>query len=151
MTLDQLLQQETDLVFESFNYDDAFELGCLIRDEAVKRNASIAIDITIAGQQRFFCALPGTSNDNTDWIRRKMNTVNRYGHSSYYIGEKHRQANTDFWSKTKLDPNEFAAHGGCFPIIIKDTGMIGTVTVSGLPQLDDHTLVTSCIEEFLKT
>jgi uncharacterized protein (UPF0303 family) len=43
----------------------------------------------------------------------------------------------------------FAAHGGAFPIRIKDVGVVGTVTVSGLPQADDHAFVTEMIGAFL--
>ncbi len=44
--------------------------------------------------------------------------------------------------------NEFAAHGGSFPISLAGTGVIGAVTVSGLPQRDDHQLVVEalCLE-----
>jgi uncharacterized protein (UPF0303 family) len=43
----------------------------------------------------------------------------------------------------------FAAHGGAFPVRIKDVGVVGTVTVSGLPQADDHAFVTEMIGAFL--
>ncbi|MET8912572.1 heme-binding protein, partial [Micromonospora sp. NPDC004551] len=42
-------------------------------------------------------------------------------------------------------------HGGCFPIILKGTGPVGTVTVSGLPQLDDHRLAVEALELFLNS
>jgi len=48
-----------------------------------------------------------------------------------------------------VSPLEFSAHGGCFPVCIKGSGLVGTVTVSGLPQADDHALVVECIREFL--
>jgi hypothetical protein len=41
----------------------------------------------------------------------------------------------------------FAAHGGAFPVRIKD--VVGTVTVSSLPQTDDHAFVTEMIGAFL--
>ncbi|HBY06457.1 MAG TPA: hypothetical protein DEH22_01190, partial [Chloroflexi bacterium] len=45
--------------------------------------------------------------------------------------------------------SEYAPHGGCFPIIIKGTGLVGTITVSGLAQEDDHRLVVETIREYL--
>ena len=44
-----------------------------------------------------------------------------------------------------LTLNEFAAHGGSFPISLAGTGVIGAVTVSGLPQRDDHQLVVEAL------
>ena len=43
----------------------------------------------------------------------------------------------------------FAAHGGAFPMRIKDVGVVGTVTVSSPPQADDHAFVIEMIGEFL--
>ena len=44
---------------------------------------------------------------------------------------------------------EFAAHGGAFPVIVRDVGVVGTVTVSGLPQEEDHRLVVAVLRAFL--
>jgi len=30
--------------------------------------------------------MPGTSRDNDVWVQRKNNVVNRFGHSSFYLG-----------------------------------------------------------------
>src|SRR5215469_1195291 len=46
--------------------------------------------------------------------------------------------------KSGLELKDFAAHGGGFPILLEGTGCIGTITVSGLPQREDHALALAC-------
>nr|BFE72411.1 hypothetical protein GCM10020092_057120 [Actinoplanes digitatis] len=48
-----------------------------------------------------------------------------------------------------MDPADFAAHGGAFPVRVPNVGVVGVVTVSGLPQADDHALVVEAIEAYL--
>ena len=92
--------------------------------------------------------MPGTTPDNWEWIRRKRNVVMRYHRSSYAIGLKHQRAGTTLES-SGLDAKDYAAHGGCFPILLEGTGYVGTITVSGLPQREDHALVVSVLQEYL--
>ena len=118
--------------------------------EAAKRDGKVVtIDICRNGQVLFHAALPGTSADNDAWIRRKNNVVNRYGHSSFLIGSQYRAQGTTFEEKSRLDPDQYAAHGGAFPLIIRDVGPVGTITVSGLPQTEDHAFLVRTVREFL--
>jgi uncharacterized protein (UPF0303 family) len=55
----------------------------------------------------------------------------------------------DFNVAHRLDPASYAAHGGAFPILIRGTGCVGTVAVSGLPQVEDHRFVVDQLEKFL--
>ena len=150
MTLEELLEQENELIFPHFNSNDAWQLGVLIRELAIAADAQISIDISIFDQLLFAHAMTGTSLENSHWIRRKKNAVKRFGHSSYYLGELYRAQGASFESKTQLDPNEYAAHGGCFPLLIAGTGMVGSVTISGLAQFEDHLLVTQALGLYLK-
>ena len=57
--------------------------------------------------------------------------------------------NTTFEQSSRLDIDQYAAHGGAFPVIVRNVGVVGTVTVSGLPQEEDHRLVVDVLREFL--
>ncbi|NRR33601.1 heme-degrading domain-containing protein [Oxalobacteraceae bacterium] len=144
-----LLAQEERLQFDSFSNAMALEIGMRLEKAARDMGKAITIDISRNGQQLFQHAMQGTTADNADWIRRKNNVVQRFAHSSFYIGQYHRSRGTSFEVHTGLDQAIYAAHGGAFPLIVKGTGMIGTITVSGLPQAEDHALVTAVLMDFL--
>ena len=146
-TLAELAAEEADLQFASFTNDDAWTLGTALVEAA--RGLPVAVDISRNGQQLFHAALEGTSADNDDWIRRKTAVVNRFGHSSLYMRQSFLERGTTFEEATGLDPREYAAHGGGFPILVRDVGPVGVVVVSGLPQLEDHALVVSVIRAHL--
>jgi uncharacterized protein (UPF0303 family) len=147
--LEELLTQEQALQFTSFNNDEARALGLRLVEVAMAEQLSITVDICRHGQQLFHCALAGTSADNDEWIKRKNRVVNRFGHSSYYMGVYYRSRGTTIQESALREPREFAAHGGAFPISIRGVGVVGTVTVSGLPQAEDHRLVVQVLRQFL--
>ena len=95
--------------------------------------------------------MPGSSADNDGWVERKRRVVERYGHSSYLVGTRFRARGTTFEGSSKLPEDAYAAHGGSFPLRVggAGTGVIGTVTVSGLPQEVDHAFVVEVLEQFL--
>jgi uncharacterized protein (UPF0303 family) len=45
---------------------------------------------------------------------------------------------------------DYATHGGSFPLTVEDAGVVGSVTVSGLPQRADHELVVEALCELLE-
>jgi uncharacterized protein (UPF0303 family) len=47
--------------------------------------------------------------------------------------------------KYGLPTADYASHGGSFPLTVAGAGIIGTVTVSGLPQRADHELVVEAL------
>ena len=109
----------------------------------------MVIDITLFSMQVFYAALDGATPDNPNWVRRKRNTVFRLFKSSYATGLSLLKQQTNLQAKLGLPDQEFAAHGGSFPIVVKGTGCIGAITVSGLPQRDDHNLVVEALAELL--
>lgn len=147
--LDALLAQEDELQLAAFTNDTAWELGRRLVETARGRGLAVTVDIRRGEQQLFHCALPGTAADNDAWIERKNRVVRRFGHSSFYVGQSLRRDGTTIAERFLLDEAEYAPHGGAFPVIVRDVGMVGTVTVSGLPQEDDHRLVVEVLRAFL--
>ncbi len=149
--LDELEEQERTLVLESFDDDDAWVLGSALREAAVAQGLPVAISVRRNGQRLFHTALPGASADNDDWLDRKCAVVDRYGRSSLRVGEQFRVGGKSFDTDSRLDTSRYAAHGGAFPIIVRGTGCVGTVAVSGLPQREDHRLVVETLQAFVAT
>ncbi|WP_331345527.1 heme-degrading domain-containing protein [Cellvibrio sp. UBA7661] len=148
--LKELLAQEDELQLHHFNNATAWELGNLIRLGAEKISASVSIEVYAFEQVVFSYAMPGTSKDQQDWIRRKRQAVIRFGNSSYYLGQYNASKNREFETIPYVDPKEYCAHGGSFPIRIKNGGIIGAVTVSGLPQETDHQLAVDAMRDIVR-
>jgi uncharacterized protein (UPF0303 family) len=150
VSLDTIRRQEQALQFTSFDNDAALAIGNRIVEQAKADKVAVTIDITINRNPLFFFAMAGTSPNNVDWIRRKSNLVNRTGHASFYVHTEAVNAGRDFDNLPTFDPKDYAAHGGSFPIVVKGTGQVGTITVSGLAGVDDHAMVVRALKWYLK-
>src|SRR3712207_4924254 len=148
-SLAELAAEEEELQFTGFTNDDAWDLGSALVAAARRDGAPVAVDITRNCHQLFHAALPGATPDNDSWIARKTRVVHRFGHSSLYVRQASRERGTTFEEEFGLDPAEYAAHGGAFPVLVRSVGPVGAVVVSGLPQLDDHRLVVAAIRAHL--
>jgi uncharacterized protein (UPF0303 family) len=143
--LQTIAQQEQTLVFPQFDSARAWQLGSQLREMALARGAAVAIEVRTFGQQLFYVALDGTTPDNARWVERKARTVEYFRRSSYAIGLSLQQGGTTLADKYSRPAAEFATHGGAFPLAVKGAGVIGVVTVSGLPQRSDHALVVEAL------
>lgn len=148
--LEVLLRQEQLLQFDRFDNDTALEIGLKLIELARAGKKAVSVEIARNGTVLFAHGMNGTSRDNSDWIRRKSNLVNRTGHSSFYIHNQVRLEGGDHDAIPALDPREYAAHGGSFPLVIKGSGQVGTITVSGLPGAEDHAMVVAALKDYLK-
>ncbi len=148
--LKKLLLEEEELQFTKFNADVAWQIGTDLVARARSDNLSITIDIMQGAHQLFHFSCLGTSVDNDEWVKRKVRLVYRFGHSSFYMGQLLKSKGKRIEESYLVSESEYAPHGGCFPIIIKGIGIIGTITVSGLAQEEDHQLVVDAIRNYLK-
>jgi len=142
-------EQEKALVLPQLDADVVWKLGCRLREMAVKRKAPVAFDIRRFGQVLFFCAMPGAVPDNAEWIRRKSNVVQRFLRSSYAIGLSLKKEGATLASKHELTEADYAVHGGSFPLAVSGAGIVGSATVSGLPQRQDHEMVVEALCDLL--
>jgi uncharacterized protein (UPF0303 family) len=143
-----IARQERELIFPSFDAETAWSLGTTLRALAVERKHTVVIDIRRFGdphQQLFFAAMPCTIPDNARWVERKAKVVARFHRSSYAAGLYLREQGLTFTEKYSLPDADYATHGGAFPITVAGTGVVGAVTVSGLPQRLDHELAVEGI------
>ena len=144
-----LLAQESKLQFSSFSFADGVNIGLDLLKRAREDDLPIVIDVYAYGQQLFHAAMPHTRADNGEWVARKRCSVLRFAHSSLYLGASCREAGVEMEDKYFLPPRVYSSHGGSFPILLRDGGVIGAITVSGLAQQDDHALVVATLESYL--
>lgn len=139
-----------ELQFPGFSPDDSLNLGLLLVELGKERDLPIAIDITKGRQVLFHVALPGATPDNDHWIRAKQRTAARYEVPSLLVGLRGRLGGGRIEDQGWFDERRYAAHGGSFPVYVTGVGAVATVTVSGLPQVQDHDLVVEALREVLQ-
>ncbi len=148
--LDELLQEESEIVLPALSEQVAYDLGRRATDAAWDEGLTVVVGIWRGEHQLFHAALPGSTQDNDEWLQRKGRTVKRFEHSSLYMGQLCRDQDTTLPDKFLLPASEYAAHGGAVPLRVEGAGVVGWVGVSGLPQLDDHSFVVRILREYLR-
>lgn len=152
-SLEELDKFAEGTTLKKFDAEDAWQLGSLIRDYAKQLPIGIVIDITLASGQVVFHSTVGKDvyQDNDEWVNRKKRVVLRFGKPSFYIGQKLRQKGKPINEALLVDALQYAPHGGSIPLRIEGhDGLIGAVTISGLPQTQDHYVVTECLKRYRK-
>ena len=139
--------QEQDLVFSEFDETVAFKLGSAVRDRALAEGLSLVVDVRTWDRQMFFSATAGTSADNAEWVRRKINTVRRFQRPSYRMVLE--RGEVPFSPQSGADPADYVIAGGGFPIRVKGAGIVGCLTISGLPGRNDHGVAVAALCDHL--
>jgi uncharacterized protein (UPF0303 family) len=134
--LDLVKQQELALALPAFDEDVAFAIGSAIRTQALSDGQSLVVDLRTWDRQLFFAATANTAADNAEWVRRKINTVRRFQRASYRMVLE--RGEVPFSPQSGADPADYVIAGGGFPIRVHGAGIIGCLTISGLPGRADH-------------
>src|SRR6478735_11277193 len=104
-TLDELLLEESELELPAFTEREAFEIGTRAVETARERDMPIAVGLWRAGRQLFHSALPGSTRDNDEWLRRKGRVVMRFERSSLYVARLCRDQETTLAERFALPPS----------------------------------------------
>jgi uncharacterized protein (UPF0303 family) len=143
--MERVALQERELRLPRLDARTAWDLGVRLRTMAEERGLAVVIDVRQFGQPLFYTAMEGTVPDKVEWVRRKGNVVARFHRSSYAIGLKLKAKNETLTEQQGLPLADYATHGGSFPLTVVGAGLVGSVTVSGLPQRADHELVVEAL------
>jgi len=110
-------------------------------------DAAVTIEVRLGGETVFLHAMRGTSPANADWARRKRNVVELLHQPSYAVGLVAERDGESVLELMGLPDRDVASHGGSFPLVVDGVGCVGVVTVSGLPQREDHELVVDALAD----
>jgi len=143
--LERIALQERELELPRLDAQFAWELGSRLRAMAHERKLAVAIDVRRFGQPLFYAAMDGTTPDNAEWVRRKSNVVARFHRSSYAVGLREKVKGETICQSQGLPLSDYATHGGSFPLKVAGAGVVGSVTVSGLPMRADHELAVEAL------
>ena len=148
--IDQLEAQERDLVLERADLGALQALGRQMSEAAATRHLPIVIQIRAGARLVSVAALPGSTASNDLWAARKARLTEHFEQSSMLVRLRHERDGQDVHTAHTLSPDLYQAHGGAFPLRVRGAGMIGSVVVSGLPQIEDHAFVVEQLERFLE-
>ncbi len=141
-------EQENLFQFLKFTNEDAYNLGVIFVEEFKDRGLSAALRIRRNnGYTVFQYGTDGTGINHENWMTRKENTVDVLAMSTMKTYLTLKEGNMKLWDMF-LDEAEFSDCPGCFPINVKDVGIVGTITVSGISVLVDHEIIMDCLEKF---
>jgi uncharacterized protein (UPF0303 family) len=149
-TLDSLAAEQQELLLNRFDYDFAWALGLRIRERAARQAAPVAITVAHGTAVVFSVLMPGATLDNLDWTVRKRAVAHRFHRSSLAIRLEAETQGYDFNARFRLPEADYVASGGGVPLILRGGTLIGTVAVSGLPDVEDHLMVIATLRDLLK-
>jgi uncharacterized protein (UPF0303 family) len=136
------------LILPQFTETTALELGMLLVRLARADGLPVVINIRTPDRTLFHAALPGSTPLNDLWARRKSNTALLFQLPSFLVGARNR-AKGETLARHGLDPADHADNGGAVPIRVETAGVVAVVTISGLPQAEDHALVVRAIRQIM--
>jgi uncharacterized protein (UPF0303 family) len=134
------------LTLAHFDLDDAWWLGQRARQIGLREKTPVAIVVDGVNGCLFSTLLPGATQDNLHWIRRKFAVVRRFERCSLAVGLMFR-GQPELNERFGLNKQDYALSGGAIPIRVQGAGMVGIIGVSGVPQEVDHAIAFRALSD----
>lgn len=148
-TIEELKEQERRLVLPAADLATLHALGRRLYDAAVADGLPLTVQVRLGERLVFSASAPGSAAVNERWAARKSRVAHVFERSSLRVRLEHERDGHDVNALNGLPVDAYAAHGGAFPLRVPNVGFVGSVVVSGLPQVQDHELVVGVLEAFL--
>ena len=116
--LEEIEALETSLSLTSVTPEVIWELGTSLAQKAMDKKLPIGIEIRIGELCAFCFAADGVTPNTQNWINRKLNTCDFFGHSTLWVNEKTGGDASLLDTKYGLDPHLSANAPGGMPIIL---------------------------------
>jgi uncharacterized protein (UPF0303 family) len=143
------LENEPRVDLEHFTKEDAFALGTIAAGVILEWGVSLAVDIVIGDDLVYRAKLGKTNKGNDEWLAGKAAVATHFGESSLLVRLRHEAGDTPF-TDLDLDHDTMKAHGGSIPLRVQGE-IVGTITMSGEPDVVDHETCTEAVTRYLAT
>ncbi|NLJ71036.1 MAG: hypothetical protein GX328_06205 [Clostridiaceae bacterium] len=140
----------SEVLFLKFNSQDAYDLGIQMYEACQQQNVDLGIEIYLYGRTVFQFIPDSLGPDKADWLRRKRNTVLYFGMSTFAMNEKCKSEESLLATKYARKLEDYTLTPGSVPIILKDSGIVGCATVTGLAPQEDHDFVSAQLSEYFQ-
>jgi uncharacterized protein (UPF0303 family) len=142
------LEQQSGLDVVSFSRDDAIDLGMTAVEVIRERDADLCVQIVLGDQVIFRVNFKNTGSENDPWLAGKAAVARHFGEPSLLVKLRQQAAGTTL-EEQGLDFETYRAHGGSLPIRI-GTEVVGTITMSGEPDVVDHAAAAEAVRRYVK-
>ncbi len=140
--------EEETYQFDRFSHEDAKRLGDLLYENSRSCARTVGVEIRVNGETVYRYLPDSCNRENGKWLRAKGNTVEMMKMSSLRTAVQ-LFLDQETLEDKKMNNADYGLLGGGFPVLLRGTGMIGTIAVSGLWHVEDHELIIRTLKEYL--
>lgn len=131
-----------------FTNEDAVDLGLCAVEIITERELNLAVDVILDDYLVFRARLGTTGAGNDPWLAGKAAVAVHFEEPSLLVRRRH-EASGQTVADFGLDPDLYRAHGGSVPLRAGGR-IVGTITISGEPDVIDHEVASDAIRRFLE-
>ncbi|MGV8911063.1 MAG: heme-binding protein [Rhodoglobus sp.] len=128
--------------------DDAVALGLFAVQVIKEWDLNLAVEIVIGGDVVFRAKMKDTNTENDPWLAGKAAAAVRFEEPSLLVKLRHLAEGAPFEDRADVDHELIKAHGGSIPLRV-DGDIVGTLTMSGEPDVLDHEAAAEALARFL--